>query len=283
MPTTVDRYRWELARQSLGETTDRFAPLVRSAPPERLVTADWTVADTAAHVGVLLALDAALAHSEQLPLPGAAQAIYEEATVDKVADFNAAVLDGLPERSRDELAEQIRADAARFLDRSASLDPDTPLPWLGRSTLPVAGLVAHMVNELQIHGRDVARAVGAAWPVAPAEAALFFELFLLGIIRHDYAGLLDTPGPEPDTRAAIEFRSRHTTTVTLRLEHGRVTIAEPSTAPDARVRFDPVILNLMLFGRVSRLRAVLSGRIRISGPRPWLVPAFLRKVRMPSG
>jgi uncharacterized protein (TIGR03083 family) len=282
MPTTVDRDRWELARQSLRETTDRFTGLIRSAPPGRLVTADWTVADTAAHVGVLLTLDAALVHAEQLPLPGRAQAIYEEATVEKVADFNAAVLAGLPERSRDELAEQIRADAARLLDRAAVLDPDTALPWLGRSTLPVAGLIAHMVNELQIHGRDVARAVGAAWPMPPAEAALFFELFLLGVIRHDYAGLLDTPGPEPDTRAAIEFCSRHTTTVTLRLEHGRVTIAEPGTAPDARVRFDPVILNLMLFGRVSRLRAVLSGRIRISGPRPWLVPAFLRKVRMPS-
>jgi hypothetical protein len=37
----------------------------------------------------------------------------------------------------------------------------------------------------------------------------------------------------------------------------------------------------MMFGRIARPRAVLSGKVRIGGPRPWLLPAFLRTVRMP--
>ncbi|MBB6348646.1 hypothetical protein AB0C18_22120 [Nonomuraea muscovyensis] len=36
-----------------------------------------------------------------------------------------------------------------------------------------------MLNELQIHGRDIARTVRTRWPVPAREAALFFDLFLL--------------------------------------------------------------------------------------------------------
>jgi hypothetical protein len=49
-----------------------------------------------------------------------------------------------------------------------------------------------------------------------------------------------------------------------------------------RVRFDPATLNLMLFGRVSRLQGALTGKLIVSGPRPWLLPAFQRTVRFPS-
>jgi hypothetical protein len=38
----------------------------------------------------------------------------------------------------------------------------------------------------------------------------------------------------------------------------------------------------MLFGRTSQIRAVLSGKVRVSGRRPWLLPAFRRTMRLPS-
>ena len=48
------------------------------------------------------------------------------------------------------------------------------------------------------------------------------------------------------------------------------------------MRFDPATLNMMMFGRISKLRAVLARKIVIGGRRPWLVPAFLRTARFPS-
>src|SRR4051812_19940232 len=184
MVDVVKARQGDLARRSLWETGERFADLIASAPAGTLVTRRWTVADTAAHVAALTAIDAALVRNEDLPLPTvAARAEWRTATVDTVAALNDAVLAGLPRRDAATLSEQIRADVDDMLDRCCSMDPDAPLPWLGGSTVPVAGLVAHMTNELQIHGRDVARALGAPWPVPPAEAALFFELFLLGILR----------------------------------------------------------------------------------------------------
>jgi hypothetical protein len=38
---------------------------------------------------------------------------------------------------------------------------------------------------------------------------------------------------------------------------------------------------MMLFGRISKMRAVLSRKLVIGGRRPWLLGAFLRTVRAP--
>lgn len=138
------------------------------------------------------------------------------------------------------------------------------------------------VNELHIHGRDVARATGAPWTVSPADAALFFKLLLLGVTSYGYGRLLDWDRPERPGRIAVEFRSRHTAPVAMVLTDGRVTVEEPGRAIDVKLFFDPVTLNLMLFGRVGRTRAALTGRVVVWGRRPWLLPAFMRKMRLPS-
>jgi hypothetical protein len=70
--------------------------------------------------------------------------------------------------------------------------------------------------------------------------------------------------------------------VTIVVRNGRVTAEPAGQDADATVRFDPVGLNLMLFGRISRSRAVLTRKVVIGGRRPWLLPAFLRTVRAPS-
>jgi putative sterol carrier protein len=93
--------------------------------------------------------------------------------------------------------------------------------------------------------------------------------------------LLDGGGPARERRIAVEFRSRHTAPVTLVLRDGLVSAEEPGGPTDVRVSFDPATLNLMLFGRISRVRAVLTGKVAVRGRRPWLLPAFLRTVRVP--
>jgi hypothetical protein len=64
--------------------------------------------------------------------------------------------------------------------------------------------------------------------------------------------------------------------------NGKVAIEPAGPRVDATVRFDPAALNMMMFGRISKSRAVLTRKIVISGRRPWLMPAFLRTVRLPS-
>lgn len=156
------------------------------------------------------------------------------------------------------------------------------MSWLGDAWVPLAGVLAHLLNEPLIHGWDIARATRSPWTISPRDAALFFELFVLGVLRHDYGRLLDNDELPRDRRIAVEFRSRHTAPVTMVLHQGRVSVRRPAPGEDVRLSFDPATLNLMLFGRISKARAALTGKVFVTGRRPWLLPVFLRTVRLPS-
>ncbi|WP_447007457.1 maleylpyruvate isomerase N-terminal domain-containing protein [Saccharothrix isguenensis] len=276
--------KWQAARTAVREAGERFADLVLSVPdPSVLATEDWSVAVTAAHVtGIAWNNTAMVAETEQeLPIPGVTPHVATT-TVDNIhTGLNPGQLRSFTERDPVRLVERLRASIDGMLDATADTDPRRTVGWLGGSQVPVAGVFAHMVNELLVHGRDVARAVKVPWPVADEQAALFFELFLVEIIRHGYGCLLDDDRPVRPGRIAVEFRSDHTTPVVLVLNEGVVTVEEPDGDSDVRLRFRPAGLNLALFHRMTYARAALTGAVVVRGRRPWLLPAFLRKVRLP--
>ncbi|WP_020666289.1 DinB family protein [Amycolatopsis nigrescens] len=268
---------WQAVRASVRETGDRFAELVATAPePGAMATTDWSVAETAAHVTAIAWMYTALAR------PAERSAVPEDlvlgATLDTVAEFNERTLELFTERDPRALAQRLRTEIGHLLLVTDGLDPARTVTWLGGARVPLDGLLAHLLNELLIHGRDIAVATRSRWPIPAPDAALFFELFLVGLLRNDVGNLV---GPAPDRRIAVEFRSRHTTPVVLVLRAGGVTVEEPGGATDVRLSFDPSTLNLMMFHRIGRLRALSTGRVVVSGRRPWLLPAFLRVLRMP--
>jgi uncharacterized protein (TIGR03083 family) len=275
--------RWLAVRAALAEAAERFARLVSAVPDPRVrATAHWTVADTAAHVGSIAWLYATTLGTGRspLPVPDLDEAM-RVTTVDTVDRLNAIVLRHLTDRDAGALVRRLRADIHDVLRVTADSDPATPVPWLGESRVSLAGVLAHMVNELLVHGWDIARATGTPWPVPARDAGLFFDLFVVGILRYDPGRLLNTDDPPRSRRIAVAFRSPHTTPVTLVLRDGLVSVAEPDGATDVRLSFDPAALNLMLFGRIGRLRTALTGGVVVGGPRPWLLPKFLRTVRLP--
>ncbi|MCM0677979.1 maleylpyruvate isomerase family mycothiol-dependent enzyme [Micromonospora phytophila] len=283
MAATVSEEQWRVARTALADQTDRFVDLVRAAPRQVMATAHWSVADTLAHVVSLAWYYVCLVDREHpaLPVPGLGGQL-PDVTVDTVADFNDVLLRHLTERDPEVLLDRLQADVKQLLVACEGRRPDETVPWLGGARVPLAGLCAHLVNELLIHGHDVARATGRPWPIPGRDAALFLELFLAGVVRHGYGRLIDGGAPPSERPIVVEFRSAYAAPVRLLLHRGRVSFAEPGARPDARIDHDPGTLNLMMFGRVSRARAVLTGKVRIRGRRPWLLPAFLRKFRTPS-
>ncbi len=277
--------RWDQVRLATRRSGDRFQALVRPAGPgaTAMATKDWTVADSAAHVLSIAAHYATLFDpaAPALPIAGL-RPLLDNTTVDTVRDANAVVLHQLRDRDPASLADALRAAVDRLLAATADEDPARTVSWLGGSRVPVAGVLAHLVNEFLVHGWDMARALRQDWPQPDADAALFFEEFLVGMIRHDYGALLDHGGRPPKRPIGVEFRSPFTTGATLFLESGHVRVGTAGEPADARVTIRrPARFNLMLFGRVHTARAVLSRDIVIGGPRPWLLPAFLRFVHMP--
>jgi uncharacterized protein (TIGR03083 family) len=276
----ITEQRWSETRRAVAATGERFVRLVAASDPRTMATADWTVADTAAHVATITFMYTRILRLDEPVIPEVHEHIVAT-NVDTVADLNAWTLGLFTERDPATLVERLRADIDDILRVTETLDPAIPVTWLGDSKVPIAGVLAHLVNELQIHGRDIARATGTPWPVPPADAALFFEVFFVELIRHGYGKLLDNSPPPNNRRIAVSFRSRHTAPVTIVLQNGQVSVEEPGDATDVRIFFDPPALNQMLFHRISKARAALTGKVIVSGRRPWLLPTFLKTVRCP--
>lgn len=284
--------RWAAARRAFRESGDRFADLLCRVPdPEARATRTWSVAQTAAHMQSLAWLYTTIVRPGRDPARDATLEAQIDATdVDGVRDFNDLLLRRyIPERDLDRLAERLRENVDTVIRATDGHDPAEAVPWLGGSRLPLAGLLAHLTNEMHIHGWDIARASRTQWTIPPREAALFFELFLLGVTSYGYGGLLDSTPRPPARRIAVQFRSKYTEPMTMVLDgtfdsqdnRGRVTVEDPRPDNDVRLYYDPPTLNLMLFGRISPARAALSGKVRVGGPRPWLLYHFLRTVHMP--
>jgi len=282
MSVPVAHDEWEAVRTSVKDTGDRFATMVSSASgSETKATADWSVAETAAHVAAVAIYDTMLLQpGAESPIPGFAERAATT-SVDGVHDLNELVLRHFTERDPKVLTQLLKDAVERVLADSENRDPAQTVTWLGGSQLPLAGLLAHLVNELLIHGRDIAVAIDAPWVIPRRDAAQFFELFFVPLADGELGHLLDGGDRPRARRIGVEFRSDYTTPVTLALQNGKVSVEPPGHSPDVRVSFDPVTLNLMMFGRISRLRALATRKVVIRGRRPWLLPVFLRKVRVP--
>ncbi|QIS12468.1 maleylpyruvate isomerase family mycothiol-dependent enzyme [Nocardia arthritidis] len=283
MVEAITAGQWGAAREALRDSGDRFAELVRSVAPDAMATKDWTVADVLAHVTAIALWDTALVRTGEFPYPwNVLEDRIRITNVDTVAVLNDHTMERFPERDVGLLADRLLGHIDDVVRATVDVDPDLPIRWLGGSNVPVAGLFAHLTNELQIHGRDIARATGCRWVMPQEYSGQFMDLFVVGLARHGVGRLLDKSGPPNDRCVAVEFRSRYTAPVTLVLDRSRVSVGVRNGPADVRVRFEPVALNLMMFGRISRPRAAITGKVIVGGPRPWLLPTFLRTVRFPS-
>ncbi|WP_326557825.1 maleylpyruvate isomerase family mycothiol-dependent enzyme [Micromonospora sp. NBC_01796] len=284
MSGAVTQDQWQAARGALRDAGDRFVDLISGARGETPVTPHWTVAQMTAHVAATARLYASMVEPDPVPLPvpGLGERL-QSTTVDTVADLNEVFLAHFTERDLAVLGEQLRADIDHILRVTADRDHTAGIDWLGGSYPPLAGILAHLVNELMIHGWDIARVRRVPWEIPPAYAGLYLDLFVMGMLGdgYDHGRLLDNDEPPRERRIAVEFRSRYTTPVTVVLHKGLVTSEPPGSAPDIRLSFNPVTLNLLMFGRVGTARALLSRGVAVTGPRPWLLPTFLRTLRAP--
>lgn len=282
--TRITPEKWRASRAAVSDVVDRFGALVEHADPRAMATADWTVMDTAAHVAAVASLNTSLVLPGATPAPEQVPGIGEHlaaATVDNLHELNAALLRANPERDPGKVLGRLRCSIKEILRRTETADPTSTVDWLGGTRIPLAGLVAHLTNELLLHGRDIARAVNRPWRIPHAYAAQFFELFVVEIARNGAGHMLDDDRPVRPGRIAVEFRSDYTAPVTMVLDTGKVWVEEPSPDNDVRVFFKPADLSLVLFHRLSRTRAATTGALRVWGRRPWLLSPFLSRVRLP--
>jgi uncharacterized protein (TIGR03083 family) len=247
---------WPRLREEITATARRVGDLLRALPSgdTPLDRVDWTAAETVAHLVTLP--------------PRYLRTIDGPAPMPKsLAEDNQRALEAVPERDQDALADRLNASVAELLD---ALGPDGTRSAYYRTVPHTAeGIGALLLNELLMHGLDLARAAGRPWPIS-REFASVCTRAVMPII----SGVAD-PNAARSATGVYHLRLRGTGDWTLSIADGIVQVAEGKPArPDLHLSADPAAFMLTSFNHLSTIRAVLTGRMAAWGRKPWLAVRF---------
>lgn len=269
MKATVATLDRAAAHAAISAAAARFgALLLETDDIEREVPGtEWTVAQTAAHVVVVLAGFSSAIEAQPMTLDLDA---YRDADFpDRLAACNAATLDFVDHTDATELATFIRIGAQRFLAVAGASRGATACatPWYGPGrTRTVDCLTALALGELTLHGHDIATATNSAWPLSQTHATL-----ILGTVYPEMAPLVVRPDACRGDAVAYEVRLRGTTNgYVIRIADGAAEVGHPGGQVDCVLSVDPVAFLLVIYGRLALDRALSSGAIVATGRRPSL-------------
>lgn len=269
MADTMDQ-----ARAALRDVVPRLVTLIRGVRDAGTPSiGTWTAGDVAAHLSHVLRLDTDVLAGK--PLPAAT------VTAAGMAEYNAALLEEDDERHPDALADRVRTLADQFDEIAAAADADA-VDWLQGVRLPPSAVACHLLEECLVHGHDIARATGRAWPIRRDHALLAVEggaLPLIAALPPD--AFLDKEKAR-SFQAKIEMRLRGGGRRTLVFDNGALTMTEAEVpGVDARVWADPAALMLVFIGRQGIARPVLAGKLVAWGRRPWKLATMLTAISPP--
>ncbi|MDP9452545.1 MAG: hypothetical protein M3P97_03960 [Actinomycetota bacterium] len=254
------------ARLAVRAAANRLALLLRTVRrPAAPAVGTWDLTDVAIHVSHSLEAVTALAR-------GGGPLLDD---LEELSALTSRLVVGEGTRDLAVLADRIEASAATFLEVVASGDA-SPRPWLVRGIeLPPSALVGQVLNELVVHGWDVARAEGVSWPVPGRHAALVLDTFLLPVLGHLGPALVD-PQAARGVHAAFDLRVRGGGRAVLRVDDGDLVVEHLERAArvvvDCHLSVEPAAFLLVAWGRRSQWPAIARGRFLAWGRRPWLAP-----------
>ncbi len=130
--------------------------------------------------------------------------------------------------------------------------------------MTVPTIAAALLGEQVIHGLDIARAVGAPWPISQDDALLVLAgataVAPSYVDRHRAAGL----------HIAYELRFRGGPRYRLTIDDGTAAVGPPGGKVDFWISADPVAFLLVTYGRTGQWGPTIRGRIITGGRKPWL-------------
>lgn len=261
------------ARAALATVVPRLTALIRTIRDRGApAVGEWSAGEVAVH----------LAHVwERLPELAAGEIGSPIRRPEDLAELTTTFVRDDPDRDLEAIAARIEAGAAAYLDR-VDTDPGRR-PWLVEGTsLPASAFACHILNESLVHGYDIARAERRPWRIDPAHAGMALIGFLfpaLSVVDPHFPVVQDEAA---GVRACFEVRIRGVGRTHLVLEDGALTVETPSDRRvDCHISAEPVTLFLLIWARTSEWPGVLTGRLSLWGPRPWLGVRLPRMLRNP--
>ena len=259
----------QTADRALRQAAGRAAGLLRGVQ-QRDATAQglaWTVSETAAHMVAEVTDYAAFARAEQDAGPRLAPGDTETPT-QRQAVANAAQLARFTERDLNKLADSLAPAVEDFITAAAQRRPDEHVPTSNGMSMTPPTMTAALLGELLIHGLDIARAAGTAWPISRADALQTIEGVMA--LVPDYIDRQRSAG----LHAWYELRFRGGPRYLIRVDDGTARVGAPGPKADCWISADPVAFLLVGYGRTGQWSQILRGKLVGGGRKPWLALGF---------
>ena len=255
--TSVD---WPAAQKAVAEAGPRLTAMLRSVTRADVpALGEWSLSQVAVHVS--LVTDAIWAMTR-----GGGNLIADVWDLGKLSQVLVA---GEGPRTPAEMADRIDASVAGFLAAMEAANEDSSHNWLIQGTeMPLSTLTCQLLNELTVHGLDIARAEGVPWPIDRGHAALILQGYLFpalhtlgrAMVVQDKAG-----------NARFEVRLRGDGRAWLRFADGDFSVeASPQGPVDCHLSVDPATFLLVAWGRTSQWPGIAKGQLLAWGRKPWL-------------
>jgi putative sterol carrier protein len=222
------------------------------------VVGEWGIAELAAHISHVMRVDTnALTGG---PMPDIGAPLSRRA----VAAMTASLLADDPERDVRVLADRIDRLGAEFVQ----LAPTDTVGWLAGMSLPSSAVPCHLLEELLLHGFDIAKAVGTPWEIDPAHAALVITGAVIPILTAEPRTFVKAEKAR-GFNARIQIRLRGFETIVFIFTDGALTV-EPASGARADVHLSarPDQLLLVMMNRIPQWRPFLTGKVSLWGRRP---------------
>ncbi|MDQ3980593.1 MAG: maleylpyruvate isomerase N-terminal domain-containing protein [Actinomycetota bacterium] len=253
---------WAEARAAVASAATRVGALLRSVRhPDAPALGKWNVTDVAVHLSHVVDAIAAMAK-------GGGSFADDVWSLSKLTE---GMVKAESTRDLSALADRIETSVADYLTVLEASEENGLRKWMVKGVeLPLSTLTCQILNELTVHGRDIAVADGQPWPIERSHAALIVCGFLfpvLGVLKRTMVEEKEAAG----LRACMEVRVRGGCRVYLRFDDGDLAVEEAPWRPvDCRLSVDPAAFLLVAWGRVDQWGPISRGQLLAWGRKPWL-------------
>ena len=205
------------AQSAVASSAARLTSLLRSATrPQAPALGEWDLTDVAVH----------LSHSVDgiTAMAKGGGPLLED--IDQLPMLTGALVRGEAERSLTAIAERVDASVAEFLSVVRAGRPEDRRVWLVDGVeLTLANLTCHILNEVIVHGHDIAVANGVPWPIERSHAALVLCGFLFPSMDGLGRALVDQD-EAAGLQAGLDVRLRGGGGAFLCFDHGDLSVED---------------------------------------------------------
>jgi hypothetical protein len=250
------------AEAAIKRNAARLSQLLRTAShPDRPALGEWNVADIAVHVSHIFNVLTAAARGSGSVMDD----VWDLGTMTKV------MVAGESDRDFATIAERIEQGSVEFLSTVQTMAPSESRTWIiGDIEAPISMLLCHVLNEIVMHGYDIATAEKLPWPIERADAALVVHGFLLPSLSA-LGSTMVTDGAK-NTTASLDIRVRGGGSAIFRFDRGAFTIepGPPSGRVDCHLSVDPAGFLMVSWNRKSQWAEIARGHLLTWGLKPWV-------------